>query len=303
MAPIDLRGVLIPAATPFDPVTGEVDVVGMRSNIRSWLQHPVRGVVVGGTTGEAVLLDEDERRALLDAARAVVDGGRLLVAGTGAESTRATVRLCHQAADAGVDAVLVQPPSFYRTAMSPGTLATHYRRVADESPVPLIVYQAPLKCSTLDLPTGLVCELSRHENVVGVKDSRGVLEKLGELVDGCARGFQVLVGNGALLYAALEMGAAGGILGVANLAPAESAAIVDAFGEGRAAASGRLQEKVGPLHQTVVGRLGVGGVKAALDLLGLRGGDPRPPLPVLPDSERKEVRRALEKAGLEIAGD
>ena len=295
---MDLSGVHVPVTTPFDPVTGEVDVVGLRSNLRSLLEHPVRGIVMAGSTGEAVYLDEDERAELLEAARAVVPSDRLLVAGTGAESTRATIRLCAAAAEAGADAVLVMPPAFYKGQMTPAVLAEHYRRVADASPLPLVVYQVPLRFSTLDLATGLVAELSRHENVVGIKDSRGDLALVGELVDQTGGSFQVLVGNGALLYAALEMGAVGGVLGVANLAPEMSAALCTAFEDGRTAEAGRLQEKVGPVHKRVVGALGVPGVKAGLDLLDLRGGDPRPPLRPLPEKEREEVRKALEGAGL-----
>ena len=182
--------------------------------------------------------------------------------------------------------------------MTPGVLARHYRAVADASPVPVILYQVPLRFGTLDLPTGLVAELSKHPNVVGIKDSRGVLELVGELVDASADGFQVLVGNGALLYAALEVGAVGGILGVANLAPGPSARIVSAFREGRTAEAGRLQERVGPLHKAVVGGMGVPGVKAGLDLLGLRGGDPRPPLEAADEKARRAVADALARAGL-----
>lgn len=294
----DLRGVLIPVVTPFDPVTGDVDIVGMRANLRDWLAHPVRGVVIGGSTGEAVLLDEAERRTLLEGARDVLPPDRLLVAGTGAESTRATLRLCRMAAESGADAVLVQPPAFYKGAMTPAVLARHYRAVADGSPVPVIVYQVPLRLSTLDLPTGLVAELSAHENVVGIKDSRGSLDLVAELVRACRRGFQVLVGNGALVYASLEVGAVGGILGVANLDAERSAGIVEAFASGRTAEAGRHQEVVGPLHEAVVGALGVAGVKAGLDLLGMKGGDPRPPLPTLGAEGRAEVRRALAVAGL-----
>jgi len=293
-----LAGVLIPAVTPFDRETGDVDVVSMRANIRSWLAHRVLGIVIGGSTGEAVLLDEGERRALLEAARGVIPGERLLVAGTGAESTRATLRLCRMAADAGADAVLIMPPAFYKGAMTPEALALHYRRVADDSPLPVIVYQVPLRLSTLDLPTGLVAELSRHENIVGIKDSRPALDTVGELVEHCREGFQVLVGNGANLYGALEVGAVGGILGVANVAPAECAALVEAFQQGRAADAGRLQETVGPVHKAIVGEMGVGGVKAALDLLGLRGGDPRPPLLPFPAKRLGDVRAVLEQAGL-----
>ena len=295
---MDLGGVLIPATTPFDPVTGDIDVVGMRSNIRSWLEHPVRGIVVAGSNGEAVLLDEDERRALLEAARDVVPSDRLLLAGTGAESTRATIRMSRMAADVEADAVLVQPPAFYKAAMTPETLRIHYEAVADASPVPVVVYQVPLRMSTVELPNGLTCELSRHENIVGVKDSRGSLELVGELVRGCREGFQVLVGNGAVLYGALEVGAVGGILGVADIAPGPTAALVDAFNGGRPAEAGRLQEQIGPVHKAIVGAMGVPGVKAALDALGMRGGAPRPPLRPLREDDKAEVQKVLDRAKL-----
>jgi 4-hydroxy-2-oxoglutarate aldolase len=295
---MDLGGVLIPAVTPFDPGTGDVDTVGMRANLREWLVHPVRGVVIGGSTGEAVLLDEGERRTVLDAAREVVPADRLLVAGTGAESTRATVRLCRSAGEAGADAVLVQPPAFYRRAMTPAALATHYRAVADASPVPVIVYQVPLGLSTLDLPTGLIAELSRHENVVGVKDSRGSLELVGELVGACRPDFQILAGNGSMMYACLEAGAVGGILAIGNLDPERSAGIVEAFRSGRTSEAGRLQEDVAPLHKSIVAAFGVPGVKAAVELLGLRAGEPRPPLSPLGESDMEQVRLVLGRTGL-----
>jgi 4-hydroxy-2-oxoglutarate aldolase len=98
---IDLGGVLIPAATPFDGRSGEVDLLAFRANLREWLTHPVRGIVVGGSTGEAVLLDEDERLGLEDAARGVIPADRLLVVGTGAESTRLTIRRGREAAERG----------------------------------------------------------------------------------------------------------------------------------------------------------------------------------------------------------
>lgn len=291
---MDLSGILIPAATPFDAVTGEVDVVAFRSNLRRWLESSVRGVVIGGSTGEAVLLDRDERASLLEAARDLVPDDRLLVAGTGAESTRETRRLTRDAAERGVDAVLVQPPAFYRGQMTPEALRDHYRAVADDSPVPVILYQVPLRFSTVELVSGLVADLSQHGNVVGIKDSRGDLEALGTLLEAVRSGFQVLVGSGSALYASLEVGAVGGILGVANLLPGETAELHEAFASGRMPEAGRLQEAVGPVHTRVVGGLGVPGVKAALDLLGYRGGDPRPPLPSLRDRERDEVRRAIE---------
>jgi 4-hydroxy-2-oxoglutarate aldolase len=297
-AKLELGGVLIPAVTPFQAGSGDLDLPGFRGNLRHWLATGIRGVVLGGSTGEAVLLDEEERTRLLEAAREMVPEDRLMVAGTGGESTRITLRRTQRAAEAGADAVLVQPPAFYRGQMTPAVLRDHYRALADEASIPVILYQVPLRFSTLEFPTGLVAELSEHPNIVGIKDSRGDLSKLGDLLDQVRPGFQVLVGTGAKLYASLEMGAAGGILGVANIVPVESAEIVAAFRGGRTEDAGRIQERVAPLHDGVVGGFGVPGVKAALDLLGLTGGPPRSPLPSLDEAGLRKVRQLLEEAAL-----
>jgi len=295
---INLSGVFVPAATPFDPVTGDFDSVAHRMNVRRWLEHPIQGIVVGGSTGEAMYLDDDERRESLAATRELLDGERLMVAGTGAESTRRTIALGQMAADAGADAVLVQPPAFYKGAMTPDVVRDHYGAVADASPVPLILYQVPLRFSTLDFPTGLVAELSQHPNIVGIKDSRGNLDLVGELVTHTTPEFQVLVGNGAMLYASLEVGAVGGILGLANLAPGQTSALHAAFVTGDHSESGRIQKDIAPAHREIVGGYGVPGVKAALDILGYRGGNPRPPLKPLADREVEEIHKIVRAAGL-----
>jgi 4-hydroxy-2-oxoglutarate aldolase len=295
---IDLGGVFIPAVTPFLPGTGEIDLPAMQENLRHWGDFSIRGIVIAGTTGEAVLLDEEERLELVRGAREVLDPNILLTVGTGLESTRATVRLTRAVANEGADAVLVQPPAYYKGAMTPEALREHYLAVADGSPVPVVVYQAPLRMSTLDFPTGLVAELSNHENIVGIKDSRGKLELVGELVEQCQDGFQVLVGSGALLYPALEVGAVGGILGVANMAPGPSVDLFQAFKAGRGSEAGRLQEQIGPIHDEIVGAIGVPGVKVALDFLDYRGGDPRPPIRPLAEKGRVRVRETLVRNGV-----
>ena len=295
---VDFSGTFLPVTTPFDPVTGDVDVIAFRANLRHWFENPIRGILVAGSTGESVFLDEQERVALLEAARDVVPEDASIIAGTGAESTRHTIRMTHQAADAGAEAVLVSPPAYYKGAMSPETLTRHFRAVADASPVPVLIYQVPLRLSTLELQTRLIAELSRHRNIVGIKDSRGKLELLGELIEACVDDFQVLVGSGAVLYGALEIGAVGGIVAVGLMAPAQAAEISVAFREGRSADAGRRQEQIAPVHNQIVGGMGVPGIKAALDLLGLHGGAPRPPLARPPDARAEDVRRTLDAAGL-----
>ena len=300
--PLDIGGVMIPTTTPFDPVTGEVDVVALRDNVGKWAATGVSGMVIGGSTGEAVFLDEGERERSWEVVRDVLPAGQLMVAGTGAESLRTTLRLTRSATARGADAVLVQPPAFYKGAMTSAVVRDHYRAVADASEVPVILYQVPTRFSTLDFPTGLIAELSTHGNIIGIKDSRGKLETVAELVTHTQRGFQVLVGSGALLYASLEIGAVGGILGVANLAPRECAQVCEHFAAGDMAAAGALQKRIGALHNSVVGGMGVAGVKRALDLLGYRGGVPRPPLRPLPEARHDELAECLAKARLETRG-
>lgn len=295
---IDLRGTFLPVTTPFDPVTGDADLVAFRANLRRWFEHPIRGILIAGSTGESVFLEDGEFLGLMEAARDVVPGDRLVIAGTGAESTRAAIKKTKKAADAGADAVLVKPPAYFKAAMTPEALARHFRAVADASPVPVILYQVPLRLSTLEFPTGLVAELSKHPNIVGIKDSRGNLDLVGELVEQCVDGFQVVVGAGHVLYGGLEIGAVGGIVAVGLMAPAEAAEVSVAFYDGRKADAGRLQEKIGPVHTGIVGGMGVPGIKAAMDLLGYRGGDPRPPLLPVSNARREEARAVLDTAGL-----
>ena len=295
---IDLKGTFLPATTPFDAVTGDVDLAAFRSNLRAWFAHPIRGVLVAGSTGEAVYLDDAEQAALLEATRKEAPAGRLVLMGTGAESTRATIKKTKKAAEAGADAVLVKPPAFYKAGMTHAALARHYKAVADASPVPVIVYQVPLRLSTLEFPTALVAELAQHPNIVGMKDSRGDLAKLGELVQACPAGFQVIAGAGAVHLGGLELGTVGGIVAVGLFAPAEAAEVSVAFFEGRKADAGRAQERLTPLHTGIVGAMGVPGIKVAMDMVGLRGGNPRPPL--LPTAEEKhaEIRGILTAQGL-----
>ena len=294
---IDLAGVLIPATTPYDS-EGEVDRAAMRSNVARWMASGIHGLLTAGSTGESVLLDESERIALVEVAREVMQEGQVLLAGTGSESTRQTIRLTEAAAGAGADAVLVQPPAYYRGAMKRDVLRDHFVAVADASPIPVLVYQVPLRLSTVELPTDLVGELSGHANVVGMKDSRGDMEILSEVVGVCEVGFQLLVGSGAVLYGGLDAGAVGGIVAVAAMAPDAALEVHRSFVEGRKSESERIQEQITPVHNEIVGGTGVPGVKRSLDLLGYSGGDPRSPLRPLDDAGQAKVRSVLEGAGL-----
>jgi 4-hydroxy-2-oxoglutarate aldolase len=294
---VRLEGVFLPVITPFDPANGRPDRDGLVRNLRAWHEHPIAGVVIGGSTGEAALLEEHELLLLVETAADVGPEDRAVIAGTGAESTRAAVRLTAEAAALGADAVLVRPPSYYRGQMTAEALRVHFLAVADVSPVPLILYHVP-KFVPVDLVPQLVGELVRHENIVAIKDSSGDLHNLGALCEACAGRGRVLVGAGTHLYAGLEMGASGGIVAVGLLAPAAVCELYAAWLAGRGARAGALQERIGPLDKRVVSSTGVPGIKHALDLLGLAGGPPRSPLLPPSEAKRAEVARALEDASL-----
>lgn len=292
-----IGGILVPVTTPFDPMTGDVAPVPFRDNLRTWLGHGLDGVVLFGTTGEAPLLEESERLSLMGYARDVVPSDKVLIAGAGADSTRAAIRLARALGEAGAEAVLVHPPVFFAPALDSASILAHYRAIADESPVPVLLYHFP-RFVHVDLEAGLVAELARHPNIIGLKDSSGDVKRFAAYTEVVPEDFRLLVGSGALLYTALELGAAGGICAVGLLAPAECARLVREFAEGRPQNAGRLQSRVGPVHKDVVARYGARGVKAGLDILGMHGGTPRPPLRPLDERAVREVEEALRSAQL-----
>jgi 4-hydroxy-2-oxoglutarate aldolase len=292
-----LSGIFLPVTTPFQAQTFDLDAEAFTANLRRWAVHPIAGVVVGGSTGEAPLLELQELARLVDLGRTALPEEVLLVAGTGMEATRSTVSACRIVAERGAEAVLVRPPSYFRAQMTPEALREHFLAVADGSPVPVILYHVP-KFVPVDLVPDLVHRLVEHPNILGIKDSSGDLKNLGALTEACANRASVLVGSGSHLYAGLELGVKGGVLAVALMAPAESCSVVEAWKAGRASEAGRAQEILGPLNRAVVGGTGVPGIKHALDLLGYRGGDPRPPLRSPKAEVREKVRAALARAAL-----
>lgn len=297
VAAAEIGGVMVPVTTPFDPVTGDVAPVAFRENLRRWLSHPLDGLVLFGSTGEGKLLDEDEKLRLLDFARDIVPPDRALIVGAGAESTRATIRQLGPLGQIGADAALVSAPPYFGSTLTADAVVDHYRAIADASPVPIIVYHIP-KFTHVVLEPGLVGELARHPNIVGLKDSSGDVRRFAAYSEQVPEDFRLLIGSGALLYTALELGAAGGIVAVGLLAPAGCARILHDFRAGNTRDAGRAQTTIAPVHNEVIARYGARGAKAALDLLGLAGGPPRPPLKPLSEKERRGVADALDRAGL-----
>jgi 4-hydroxy-2-oxoglutarate aldolase len=297
----EIEGVFAPITTPFDPHTGDADLVALRRNLRWYDATGLNGVVLFGSTGEGVLLEEEERQRLIGGSRDLIDADKLLIVATSGESTRAAIRLVHGAAAQGADAVLAPPPGYYRPAMTADALRDHYLAVADSSPIPVLLYRVRPAFVSTELAAGLIVELSKHPRIGGIKDSSGDLRFLGSVLSAVRPGFRTLVGDGRLMYAGLELGAAGAVPAAADFAPGLCAALYARWREGDAVGAGRLQERIGPLEVEIAVRFGVAGVKAAVDLVGLIGGKPRPPLKPLREKDRARVVAALARPGVKPA--
>ena len=269
-------GVYTPLATPFT-ADGSLDERGLTANVERYLQTPLTGLVVLGSNGEAPQLDDAEADRAIAVVRAAMPKGRPLLAGTGRESTRATIAATRRAADLGADAVLVRTPAFYKGQMTTEAFIRHYTQVADQSPVPVLLYNVTIYTGVNLLPDALAA-LSAHPNIVGVKETNSDMVQFGEYLSRAQEGFTVLAGSGATYYSALALGAHGAILAVGGVAPDLCMNIFTAVSDGRFAEARAMQHKLAPLARLVGTAHGVPGLKAALDLLGFVGGAPRPPL-------------------------
>lgn len=294
-----LGGVIAPVATPFDQETGDPAPVVLRQVSRALLDAGLDGIAVAGSTGEGELLDEGERIRLVEWLRDIVPDDRWLIAGTGMESTRGSIRLAQAAGAAGADAVLVRPPAYFGGILSPSAIAYHYAKLADESPVPVIIYNIP-KYAHVMIQDAVLRAVVDHERIIGFKDSSGDLKVFSSLRDAAPR-FAALMGSGHLFYPALELGASGGVLAVACFAAEQCAALYRAFRAEDRVSAGALQERLTPLARDIVGAFGPAGIKAAMEALGLGCGPVRPPLVDLDARQRARVADSIAAAGLRSA--
>ena len=286
-----IGGVLAPIATPFQGSNSDLDLEHTASNARRLLADGLDGIVASGSTGEAPLLEADEHRHLVAALRAVVPRDRWLLAGTGAESTRAAIALSRAAAAEGADAVLVRAPSYYRTGHSTASLAGYFRAVADATPVPVFVYNIP-KYTGLALAPALLSELAAHPNIVGAKDSSGDPENLAAYRAAVPQ-WSLLVGSGSLLVRAIELRCQGGIMAVCCFAARLSVDVFSAAQAGNWTRARELQGRLATLDKEIVGKLGPAGIKAAMDCIGLYGGPVRAPLAPLDAADRDRIGQLL----------
>jgi 4-hydroxy-2-oxoglutarate aldolase len=288
---VKLQGIFPPITTPFD-YKGDLYKVKLQHNVSKWNLAALSGYVVCGSTGESVLLTAEEKVQVWEWAAESAAPERLLIAGTGAESVRETVALTNRAAAIGYHAALVRTPSYYRSLLdNAAAQALYFRAVADQAKVPVLIYNFP-GVTGLDIAAETVAALSEHPNIVGVKESSGNVDKIARMVRESKPGFQVLVGSARAFLASLDAGAAGGVLAFADAAPYATIAIWEAFRAREREAAGDWQNRI--CHAVALtDRLGVPGLKHAMDCNGYYGGPPRLPLIVPSPAAKREIEEAF----------
>jgi 4-hydroxy-2-oxoglutarate aldolase len=289
-----LHGIYAPIATPF--ANDEIAYDKLGTNLGFWLDSDLSGLVVMGSNGEFVFLTAQEKEQLTRFVCSQAKGKKPVIVGTGAESTIETIRLNEMAAKAGADAVLVVTPNYYKGGMTDPVLARFYTEVADASPLPVILYNMP-RNTGVNISAKLACELAKHPNIIGIKDSGGNIVQIADMIRNSPPTFSVFAGSASFLFASLALGATGGTLALANILPNECARVQKLYESGMIEESRKLQMSLMESNNAVTARWGVPGLKAAMDMIGLYGGPPRPPLMPLKEADQEALCRILTQTG------
>ena len=286
---ISLKGIFPPLTTPF-ATDGSVELQALAANVQKYNGTGLAGYVVVGSTGESVYLSEDEKVKIWERVRGAADSEKVLIAGTGCEGTAETIALTQRAAGLGYQAALVRTPAYFKPQMTAAALERHFRALADESPIPVLIYSVP-QFTGLKVEAPLVARLAEHPNIAGIKESSGDVKLVGDLIALVPPEFQVLVGSASTLYPSMVLGAQGAILAVACALPELCVELYRAVCAGEHARARALQQRLLEPTAAVTSRFGIAGLKFAMELRGYVGGAPRAPLLPPDEAARAEVKR------------
>ena len=285
---MDVAGIFPALTTPFRE-DGSVAIEHFKANLARYNQTGLAGFVVLGSTGESVMLSSEESEAMLVAGKEAAAPGKLLIAGTGAESTAETIFRTKRAASIGYDVALVKTPYYYKPFYNSEVYIRHFRSVADASPIPVLLYSVPV-FTGITLETPEIVALAQHPNIIGIKDSSGAIQRTVEVTGQAPADFQVLTGAAPVLYPALVAGAKGAILALASALPEKCVELFGMFRSARHEEARELQQALAGASRAIIFEGGLGGLKYAMDLRGYHGGAPR--LPLLPATAEAKQRIA-----------
>lgn len=291
-----LSGVFTPNATSF--LNEEVAYDKIAENIERYNQTKLKGYMPLGSNGEFRSLTDEESIKIIDVYQKYMIPEKTLIAGVMRESAKATIEFIKKIADKGVDFATILPPHYFVTSMTDEALIKYYTTIADKSPIPIMMYNAPKFTAGLLISTYLVSVLAKHPMIAGMKDTSK--EDISIYVNAVPKGanFYVLAGTINKLYAGLKIGAIGGVVSMADYLPAMCCKLQELFYAGEVKEAEKLDVYARELSSNAAGKHEVAGVKAAMDLLGYYGGSPRIPLLPLNDKQKAELKAVLEKEGL-----
>ena len=288
---MDLKGIYPAVTTPF-AADGSVAPNRLRENIARYNKTRVAGYVLNGSTGESVLLRWEEIERVWEAARDSAAPGKILIAGTAAESTAETIEHTNRAAAIGCHVALVRTPHYFKPQMTPAALTEFYLRVADAAKIPVMVYSVPI-FTQLKLQADVVGRVAQHPNIIGMKDSSGDLKGVKEILAAVPKSFQMLVGSVSVLHESLQMGAVGSILAVACAFPEMCVEAYEASRSGDSARATATQQKLVSAANLFGPKYGIAGLKYVMDSVGYYGGPPRPPLLPVDAPAKKDLDAML----------
>ena len=297
---MDLSGVYPALTTPY-AADGSVSLADVKYNIERYNSTGLTGYVVLGSTGESVLLSRSEMDGILTTVKEAAGQGKRLIAGTGAESTADTIERTKRAAELGYHLALVKTPHYYKPAYKPDVLIAHYRRVADASPIPVLLYSVPIFTGvTMEAPE--VGALAEHPNIVGIKESSGHVMRVAEMVAAVPPDFQILTGSAGTILAGLTVGAKGAILALASALPETCVRLFELFRGGHIDKARALQNVLLKTSKVIASEHAIAGIKFAMDRRGYRGGIPREPLVPLSEAYKQRIVEALASLEPAMAG-
>jgi len=291
-----IHGVIPPMLTPFRE-NGDIDLDAHIGNLKRWNNDDLAGYLVLGSNSETAYLNESEKLRLIEATAGNLPAGKILLAGTGLESTRETIRLTNLAADLGAHAALILTPCYYGAHMSDEALTSHFRHVADAVHIPVLIYNVPVY-THLAISVSAVKVLSQHPNIIGMKESTTDAGRIGTLLSAVPESFNIISGSAAVWYPALTLGIKAGILAISNFAAKHCIMIQKQYEAGENEKAKEVYLKLLPVNTAVTATYGIPGLKCAAGMLGYEPGFPRSPLLPLGDPQKENLRAILTRAGL-----
>jgi len=292
---VKLNTILPPITTPF--INDELSIPDLVSNIKKYNEYNLGGYVVLGSNGENVFLTKSEKLDIIRTVREQTSQDKIVITGTGYESIKDTIKFTNEAADLGTDASLIITPSFFKNEMKKDVFIRYYTEIADCVKIPVIIYNVP-KFTNINIEVETVVELSQHKNIIGIKNSSENIAQLEQFAANTPDDFKILIGTASVLFPGLLVGATGAIIALANVTPDKCITLLNLVKSMKLSEAKTLQDRLIPVNTSITSSYVVAGLKAAMDLTGFFGGDPRRPLIKLDNNQLNQLKIILTKASL-----